>query len=109
MKPTGPWPFRGTVIWLTPEQGGRSAGPPPASPERDYAQTAFIPPTTAKDGLASFVLHGFESGAWKSEAKARWLVVENDGAFRLEPGALVVCTEGLRTVAYFHVAEVLDP
>lgn len=106
MRPTGPWPFRGTVVWLTPEQGGRTSGPPPSDIDRAYAHTAFVPPRTVEDGLASFVLHGYEDGAWISSAKARWLVVENEGEFYVQPGTVVVCTEGPRVVAYFTVEQV---
>lgn len=108
VKVEGPWRFAGRVVWLTPEQGGRSSGPPPVSAERDYAQTAFVPPHTVESGLASFVLRGFEDAAWTSTAEGRWLVVENDGDQLVEPGSVVVVTEGTRVVAYFHVERVRD-
>lgn len=95
-------------MWLTPEQGGRSSGPPPVSPDRDYAQTAFVPPHTFESGLASFVLRGFEDGEWTSTAEGRWLLEENDGEQLVKPGSVVVVTEGARVVAYFHVERVRD-
>ena len=52
----GHLPFEGEVVWLTPEQGGRSSGPPPTPAEQDYAATAFVPPRTVHTGLASFVM-----------------------------------------------------
>jgi hypothetical protein len=108
VKMGGVWPFRGRVVWLTPEQGGRASGPPVPSVEPDYAHTAFVPPHTTETGLASFALRNFESGGWTSTAEGRWLVVENDGAQRVAPGAVVVCTEGARVVAYFHVELVVS-
>jgi hypothetical protein len=57
MAAAGGFPFRGSVIWLTPEQGGRETGPPvPVLSWPYYAATAFVPPHTAGTGLASFVL-----------------------------------------------------
>jgi hypothetical protein len=99
------WPLRGTVAWLTAEQGGRSTGPPDLAPDRDYATTAFVPPEPADRGLRSILLRGFDPRASTSPAEARWL--DRDGAPSVAPGTVVVVTEGLRTVAYFHVAEVL--
>jgi hypothetical protein len=109
VKLPGPWPFHGKVVWLTPEQGGRSSGPPQPSADIDYAHTAFVPPLTVDSGLASFALRNFEAGAWTSAAEGRWLIVENDGDQLVEPGTVVVCTEGPRVVAYFHVERVTDP
>lgn len=97
------FPFEGEVVWLTAEQGGRSSGPPPPSSDWDYAVTAFVPPRTLDNGLASFVLRGFKTGHWRSPAEGRWLIVENGGAQAVHPGSVVVVTEGRRTVAYFHV------
>jgi hypothetical protein len=37
-------PFRGEIIWMTREQGGRAAGPPPTPEDQDYAATAYVPP-----------------------------------------------------------------
>jgi len=67
--------------------------------ERDYAHTAFVPPATVANGLASFALRNFEPGAWSSPAEGRWLVVENDGDQLVEPGTVVLLTEGPRVVA----------
>lgn len=108
VKKPGLWPFQGRVVWLTPEQGGRATGPPPPSNERDYAHTAFVPPHTAHTGLASFALRGFQHGDWTSPAEGCWLIVENDNEQRVEPGSVIVCTEGVRVVAYFHVDAVRD-
>ena len=108
VKMPGSWPFHGRVVWLTPEQGGRSSGPPQPSTDIDYAHTAFVPPHTVDSGLASFALRNFDAGAWSSAAEGRWLIVENGGDQLVEPGSVVVCTEGPRVVAYFHVERVTD-
>ena len=102
----GPFPFRGEVVWLTPEQGGRASGPPVPSESSDYAVTAFVPPRTVRSSLASFVLRAFDAEAWRSQAEGRWLVVENEDEYRVVPGTVVVVTEGPRVVAFFTVAEV---
>ena len=104
VKVSCPWPFRGTVVWLTPEQGGRPIGPPPVFDTHDYAYTAFVPPHTIDDGLASFALRGFVPGAWVSDAEARWWLVDNVGPQRAGAGDVIVVTEGRRVVAYFTVA-----
>jgi hypothetical protein len=106
-KVGGLWPFRGTVVWLTLEQGGRVSGPPAPPAGEDYASTAFVPPRSVDEGLASFVLRGFQPGAWRSTAQARWLVPENIGDQGVKTGTVVVVTEGPRVVGYFHVEEVL--
>ncbi|HXQ44650.1 MAG TPA: hypothetical protein VN816_08430 [Acidimicrobiales bacterium] len=93
---------------MTPEQGGRKSGPPPLLTDIAYAHTAFVPPQTMETGLASFVLQGFEAGAWTSPAEGRWLIVLNDGEQRVERGNVVVVTEGHSIVAYFHVDEVVE-
>lgn len=82
--------------------GGRPTGPPPPG---DYAQIAFLPPHDVQAD-ASFVLAGFEPGAWTSNAQGRWLVVANEGDQRIVPGTMDLCAEGPRVVAYFHVAAV---
>ncbi|WP_433567535.1 hypothetical protein ACQP1O_21455 [Nocardia sp. CA-151230] len=105
----GDLPFRGEIIWLTMEQGGRSSGPPPTPADQDLAATAFVPPHPVKDGLASFVLRVDDRTAWRSPASAGWLVVDNSGAYRIQVGSVVVVTGGSRTIAYFHVNEVLGP
>lgn len=73
---------------------GPSAGPPPPMSDIDYAHPAFIPPLTAESGLASFTLRGFSAGAWRSPAEGRWLIVDNDDMYTVEPGIVFVCTEG---------------
>lgn len=105
VKAAGPFPFKGEVVWLTPEQGGRASGPPPPSDQRDYAHTAYVPPHDVQTGLASFVLRGFTDGAWRSPAEGRWLIVSKEGDQQLRPGSIVVVTEGTRPAAYFHVFE----
>lgn len=94
--------FRGVIVWLTNDQGGRQSGPPTAP----YAANAFVPPCSATAGLASFVVHGFTAGTWRSPAEGRWLAVENDGPYRVQVGTVVVVTEGPKPVGYFHVDEV---
>lgn len=98
--------FRGQVVWLTRDQGGRLSGPPAGGADSEYRVTGFVPPHTLDDGLASFWLSGFETGAWRSPATGWWLTVDNTGAHKVRPGSVVVITEGARTVAYFHVDEV---
>jgi hypothetical protein len=107
MKLDDPFPFRGVIVWLTPEQGGRKAIPV-ADDKHDYAATAFVPPLSAMTGLASFVLRGFAPGALRSPAEGRWLVVKNEGDQLVESGTVVVVTEGNRPVGYFLVEHV-DP
>ncbi|MGN2635824.1 hypothetical protein ACWEKT_19385 [Nocardia takedensis] len=101
-------PFRGWVTWLTPEQGGRSSGPPRTPADKYYAATAFVPPRTPGDGSASVVLRVRDRAAWSSSAAAGWLVVGNEGPHAVRPGSVLVVTEGPRVVAYFHVTDVLD-
>lgn len=101
-------PFRGVVVWLTPEQGGRSSGPPATPEDQDYTATAYVPPTTLEDGLASFVLRVVDRTAWRSEASGGWLIVPNEGSHWIDVGSLVAVTEGPRVVAYFHVHEVVS-
>ena len=108
MRLDGVLPFRGEVVWLTAEQGGRSSGPPPTPDHQDYAATAYVPPATLDDGLASFVLRVADRSAWRSEAEAAWLGSENEGVHWVRQGSVAVVTEGSRPVAYFHVREVVD-
>jgi len=108
VKLDAPFPFKGEVVWLTTEQGGRKSGPPTPPDGQDYAVTAFVPPHDVATGLASFVLRGFRHGAWRSPAEGRWLVVENDAEQLVEPGSVVVVTEGPHPVAYFHVERVAE-
>ena len=101
------FPFRGWLVWLTPEQGGRRSGPPELRDDwPHYAANAYVPPDTADTGLASFVVRGFTSGAWRSEAEACWLAPDNPNAPWVEPGTVIVVTEGPTPVAFFVVGEV---
>jgi len=103
-------PLRGEVIWLTPEQGGRSSGPPPTPAEQDYAATAFVAPHTVESGLASFVLRVEDRTAWRSRAFAAWLLVAKSGDQQVGPGTVIVVTEGPRLVAFFRVDHIrTDP
>lgn len=96
------FPFRGSVIWLIPEQGGRAAGPPRPRPQWPYyAATAYVPPRTAATGLASFVLRGFQPGQWRSRAEGRWLIVSAEGNQAVQQGSVILITEGARDVAVF--------
>jgi len=103
---TEEFPFRGSIVWLTPEQGGRATGPPlPRQQWPYYAATAYVPPHTAATGLASFVLRDFQPGAWRSQAQGRWLVVGNEGDQAVQQGSVVVITEGARDVAFFVIEQ----
>ena len=98
------FPFRGCVVWLTPEQVRRATGSPPPRPRWPYyAATAYIRPHTAQTGLASIVLRGFLPGGWRSQAEGRWLIVGNEGDQEVEQGSVVVITEGARDVAFFAI------
>jgi hypothetical protein len=101
--------FRGRVVWLTHDQGGRRSGPPSGGPTREFQATGFVPPYAVEDGLASFWLSEFEPGAWSSPAAARRMLADNIGPHRVQSGSLVVVTEGRKPVAYFHVHEVVSP
>ncbi|MEU5260123.1 hypothetical protein [Amycolatopsis sp. NPDC021455] len=100
-----PFPFRGRVVWLTPEQGGRTTGPPRPGESGVYAANAFVPPQTAGSGMASFVLGDFDPSNWATAAAGRWLVVDNAGPYRVQEGTVVVITEGPEPVGYFHVEQ----
>lgn len=103
-------PFAGRVVWLTPEQGGRTSGPPAVVEHTDYVANGFVPPATFESGGASFVLAGFRPRAWVSPARGSWLVLPNEGPQLVRPGGLVVVTEGpVHVVAYFHVESVNPP
>ncbi|MEV4055516.1 hypothetical protein AB0J55_30295 [Amycolatopsis sp. NPDC049688] len=99
------FPFRGRLVWLTAEQGGRLTGPP-HPPDGVYAANAYVPPQTAASGLASFVLRDFEPGALTASAAGCWLVVDNAGPYRIQEGTIVVITEGPKPVGYFHVERI---
>jgi hypothetical protein len=100
MADAADFPFRGWITWLTPEQGGREAGPPiPRTTWPYYAATAYVPPHTADSSLASFVLRNFDAGAWRSRAEGRWLAAHVSGEQLVKPGSMIVVTEGSRVVA----------
>jgi hypothetical protein len=84
-------PFVGEIIWLTPEQGGRQSGPPPTPSDQDYAATAYVPPASVDEGLASFVVRVSDRTAWRSSAKAAWLVVANEDEQYVDVGTLIGC------------------
>jgi len=107
MRSQDRFPFHGHVVWLTAEQGGRKSGPPNPPDGSDYVPNAYVPPH-GLEGLASIVLRVQDRTAWCSPAAARWLVLDNVGAQEIRPGSVVVITEGPRSVAYFHVTEVID-
>lgn len=102
------FPYRGEVLWLTSDQGGRSKGPPPDP--SGYASIAHLPPGNARTDSASFVLRGWDPARWRSRAEGRWLfgsdVPQSD---EVEVGTVIAVTEGLRLVAYFRVDEVDTP
>lgn len=100
--PDRPLSLRGVLVWLTRDQGGRASGPP-ATPAPDvYAATAYVPPSTGRTGLASFVIAADDRTAWRTRATADWLVTPPAGAV-VVPGTVVVVTEGPRDVAHSHV------
>jgi hypothetical protein len=103
---TGSLSVRGTVVWLTPQQGGRVSGPPALDYDYDYTATAFLPPRTAADGQAGIALRGFAPGAWRSMAEGFLVADENTPVQHVWPGCVVVVTEGERPVAYFSVEEI---
>ena len=101
------FPFRGWIVWLTPEQGGRQSGvPTPREEWPHYAANAFVPPDTAANGLASFVLRGFSAESWRSAAQACWLAPDNPDAPWVEAGTVIDVTEGPTPVGFFVVEQV---
>lgn len=95
--------YRGTILWLSPEQGGRRTGPPEDQGRwPHYAATGWLPPLSAEDGLRSLLLRGFVSGQWRSAAEARWLVELEDYP-EVVPGSVLVVSEGPRPVGFFLV------
>lgn len=110
MQYRGHWPYDGEIIWLTPEQGGRTSGPPATPPEHDYAATGFVPPHTVDSGLASLVVRVDDRTAWRTRALAAWLIVDGQGGQLVVPGDIIVVTEGPRPVAFLRVNRVFpDP
>jgi len=107
MADAGEFPFRGVIIWLTPEQGGRKTGPPVPRPAWPYyAATAYVPPHIADSGLASFILRNFDAGAWRSDAEGRWLAADAQSHQLVRPGSVIAVTEGSQVVAYFTVQRI---
>lgn len=101
----GDFPYRGEVVWLTPEQGGRKGGPP--TTQAGYATVAHIPPADPACGCASFVLRGWDPASLRSDAEGRWLLGELVPQYwEVRKGTVIVVTEGVRTVAIFTVRQV---
>ena len=50
------------------------------------------------------VIRAADRTTWRSAATAALLVVENEGAYSVHDGAVLVVTEGAREVAYFTSA-----
>ena len=103
---TGSLAVRGTVVWLTPQQGGRVSGPPEPDYDYDYTATAFLPPRTAEDGQVGIALRRFAPGAWRSAAEGILVPAQDHRAQQVVPGCIVVVTEGIRPVGLFTVDEV---
>jgi hypothetical protein len=103
---TGTLFLRGTVVWLTPQQGGRVSGPPEPDYDYDYTATAYLPPLTAEDGQAGLSLRRFAPNAWRSPAEGVLVPGEDIRAQQVALGCIVVVTEGLRPVGLFTVEEV---
>jgi hypothetical protein len=103
---TGSLSLRGTVVWLTPQQGGRVSGPPEPDYDYDYTATAYLPPWTAADGQVGLTLRRFAPNAWRSPAEGLLVPGEDIHAQQVVPGCIVVVTEGLRPVGLFTVEEV---
>ena len=53
--------------------------------------------------MASFVLRGFRSGEWRSQAEGRWLIVDDESDQAVQQGSVVIITEGARNVAFFVI------
>ncbi|MFG1907724.1 hypothetical protein [Kribbella sp. NPDC048928] len=103
---TGSIAVRGTVLWLTPQQGGRVSGPPEPDYDYDYTATAFLPPRTAEDGQAGIALHRFAPGAWRTPAEGILVPAQGNRAQQVIPGCIVIITEGVRPVGLLTVDEV---
>ncbi|MDX6235789.1 MAG: hypothetical protein QOG10_604 [Kribbellaceae bacterium] len=103
---TGSLALQGTVVWLTPQQGGRVSGPPEPDYDYDYTATAYLPPQTAEDGQAGLALRRFAPNAWRSSAEGLLVPGTDIRSQQVVPGCIVVVTEGLRPVGLFTVQEV---
>jgi hypothetical protein len=103
---TGSLAVRGTVVWLTPQQGGRVSGPPDPDYDYDYTATAYLPPRTADDGQAGLALRRFAPGAWRTPAEGILVPAKGNRAQQVIPGCIVVITEGVRPVGLLTVEEV---
>lgn len=102
----GPYPFKGEVVWLTPEQGGAHDEVPQPSMSWSYAHVGHVPPNTLQNGAASFVLRGWDPQLRRSPAEGKWLLVENGAAQTVVPGSVVVVSVGARPSALFFVHSV---
>src|SRR3954469_3959646 len=103
---TGSLFLRGTVVWLTPQQGGRVSGPPEPDYDYDYTATAYLPPRSAEDGQAGLSLRRFAPGAWRTPAEGILVPAKGHRAQQVVPGNIVVITEGVRPVGLLTVEEV---
>jgi hypothetical protein len=103
---TGSLAVRGTVVWLTPQQGGRVSGPPEPDYDYDYTATAYLPPRTVEDGQAGLALRRFAPGAWRTPAEGILVPAKGHRAQQVVPGSVVVITEGTRPVGFLTVEEV---
>jgi hypothetical protein len=103
---TGSLAVRGTVVWLTPQQGGRVSGPPEPDYDYDYTATAYLPPRSAEDGQAGLSLRRFAPGAWRTPAEGILVPPTGHRAQQVVPGNIVVITEGIRPVGLLTVEEV---
>jgi hypothetical protein len=103
---TGSLAVRGTVVWLTPQQGGRVSGPPEPDYDYDYTATAYLPPRTPDDGQAGIALRRFAPGAWRTPAEGILVPGKGNRAQQVVPGSIVVITEGVRPVGLLTLEEV---
>ncbi|TDW75520.1 hypothetical protein [Kribbella pratensis] len=103
---TGSLAVRGTVLWLTPQQGGRVSGPPEPDYDYDYTATAYLPPRTPDDGQAGIALRRFAPGAWRTPAEGILVPGKRNRAQQVIPGCIVIITEGVRPVGLLTVEEV---
>ncbi len=103
---TGSLAVRGSVVWLTPQQGGRVSGPPEPDYDYDYTATAYLPPRSADDGQAGIALRRFAPGAWRTQAEGILVPAKGNRAQQVIPGCIVVITEGIRPVGLLTVEEV---